>query len=97
MAKSKPHITISKPRLRTPGQVALSAIDRFSRNTAQGAGVDSDAWQRAIEDESRAFAQELIKAAVEVVINRVAGAKSGKAEAQRIASDITEALAEAAG
>lgn len=85
------------PKLRTPNEVADSAIERFARATSDGASVDSDAWKRAISAEARAFAMELTEAAVETVIGRARGKRSGKKEAAQIASEIYEKLAGAAG
>jgi hypothetical protein len=84
VAKSKPIESVKPQRVRTPDMVAQAAIERFSRNTAQGENIDSDAWKKAIEDEARIFAGELIRAAA-----MVAGGKRGSA--------VINALAEAAG
>jgi hypothetical protein len=79
-------------KIRTPEDVAVAAIDRFVKMTAQGASVDSDAWKKAISDEARAFAIELIQAAGSV-------ARFNKAALTPVALEgaIKEALAEAAG
>jgi hypothetical protein len=71
-------------RVRTPDEVATSAIDRFVKMTAQGSNVDSNAWKAAISAEARVFAQEILQSAA-----KIAGGRAGKA--------IIEALAEAAG
>lgn len=97
MAKAKANSGASAPKLRTPAEVADAAIERFTRGTADGAGVDSDAWKRAISAEARVFAQELIQSAVDCVTGRAATGRGGKAEAQRVAKDLIDGLAGAAG
>jgi hypothetical protein len=96
VAKAKANSGASAPKLRTPAEVAEAAIERFTRGTADGAGVDSDAWKRAISAEARVFAQELIQGAIDCVIAGRAD-RGGKTEAQRIAKLIVEGLAGAAG
>lgn len=84
-------------KLRTPDEVAESAIERFAKATSAGASVDADAWKRAIAAEARAFAVELIHGAAEVVIDSARGKRGGKSEAARLAGDIKDKLAECAG
>ncbi len=84
-------------RLRTPDEMADAAIERFARATSAGAAVDADAWKRAIASEARAFAQELIHGAVDVVVENARGKRGGKTEAAKLAGDIKDKLAECAG
>ena len=92
MAKRNPHSNAPAPRLRTPDQVADSAIQRFSNMTADGASVDSMAWRIAISAEARAFALELIGAAATIARNN----KTSLTPAQ-LEGLILDSLAEAAG
>ena len=79
MAKKKGSTAV---RLRTPAEMADAAIKRFVDATANGAGVDSDAWKKAIETEAQVFAGEILQG-----VAKVAGKKQGKV--------ITDALSEA--
>lgn len=71
-------------KVRTPQEVASAAIIRFISMTSNGASVDSESWKKAISEEARVFAAELIQEAA-----RVAGGKVGQ--------DIVDKLAVAAG
>jgi len=84
MPKAKKQAPKPLIKVRTPNDMADAAIRRFVTATAAGASVDSEAWKKAISDEARVFAQEIIMAAAQV-----AGGPDGK--------DIIEALAGAAG
>lgn len=92
MSKATAHT--EAPRLRTPDDVAQAAIERFTRATAEGEPVDASAWKRAIAAEARVFAQEIIQNAGQAV---VAGRVVGKREASKIAKDLADKLAGAAG
>lgn len=80
--------------MRTPDEVAQAAIERFTRATAEGESVDAAAWKRAIAAEARAFAQEIIQGAGQAVLS---GKVVGKREAAKIAKDLADKLAGAAG
>ena len=68
------------PKLRTPNEVAAATVARFSAMTAGGIDGFTDAWQKAISEEARIFAGEILRASAQV-----AGGKVGKAIIEQLA------------
>ena len=82
MAKRKSSPAV---RLRTPSEMADAAIQRFVEATADGAGVNSEAWKDAIEAEAKVFAGEILEGVIKVM---------GKKEGKVVADALSEVLGE---